>query len=99
MVAMTSDGLGISIGAGMEDDMVGALKNAPVGVTPLFSFVYDMRRIGEAIQKALPPGSMGESEEMTMSVLKMYERFGMATFDVELREEGTFVRTKLQLAY
>jgi hypothetical protein len=99
MIAMTKDGLGISIGEGMESDMVGVLKNSPAGPTPVLAFVYDMRRLVAAIHRAMPEGAMGESEEMFMSMLKAYEKFGSLSSELELREEGTFVRTRVQFAY
>jgi hypothetical protein len=99
MIAMTKDGLGLSIGDGAENDMASVLKNAPAGDTPAFSAVYDMRRLMAALQRAMPAGAMGESEDMFMSMMKTYEKFGPITMDMELREEGSFVRTRLILAY
>lgn len=99
MIAMTKDGLGLSIGDGAENDMASVLKNAPAGDTPAFSAVYDMRRLMAALQRAMPAGAMGESENMFMSMMKTYEKFGPISMDMELREEGSFVRTRLILAY
>ncbi|MEM1348371.1 MAG: hypothetical protein AAGI01_07455, partial [Myxococcota bacterium] len=84
-LVMTGDGLGVALGEGMNDALIGTMTEEPTP-TPVFTMGYDISRLYDLVSKVAP------DDPEFASMMEMYKRFGAALFDVNLEERGVYTR-------
>lgn len=102
--AMTDKGIAISVGAGEEQNLGGALSAEGASPAPLLSFGYDVGEFMGAVQKqtaemmaGMPEEFRKEQEAQLKATMALSKIFGVVLSNVTLGEKGIVIEQRLHL--